>query len=968
MATAIRLPVFEKSLGGGLPAIYGACVPHATVGRLPVGIATRESLPRAGVFHLPARRAFRNLKLATLDCPQVFEMPLRSGLPSGPAAVCASLQAGIALRESQPKVVVFPIPAQVGGSAKLKMVDRNCRPSPERFEVWIPSPAPEAVVRHVWPSTAPALRCEVALALPNLGGFAIAAEAAGIAAGDAGSLAPVEITRTESVNAGLQDPNPFQPIRMLPRSGCPALAGPQATPVESLFSSSALVPVPIAVTQELPVLRLMAFDLECSLVTTVAGHDSAIPRRGCPMVAGPVQSLIPSRSISSPIAVTRDVPALRLPGVEQVAGFLPSLGTSEISQMLQEPVQSPIPVTASPSPIAVAADAALRLPGVEHVGDLSVSRCGSGPCPTLPGPVQSFIRVSSATSHFAVTPDARALQLPVLAFSVGQVFDSASWLDRSRMGLAPTPAPGAVLSMSSRGPVPASPRLPAMALSPSMPGRLGVGATTLWARPADAPPPSPVESLPALAAFAPFRIIGVPATRLPQFPLPTGAKLSEAESEPCYPSTVAPEPQEPNPHAAVLKLISSVRVNPLDVASDRPGPVMPEPDFIPIEFYCQRGSVSPTRRLNWSRPPIDPAYPPFAMRIAVDRTEDFAPWKPAPKPPSHHEIPSLSDAARQRARARRMEQALKIAACLVMGVFLWFGAHELRNSGASGAPRIARTASAALPAGATPADGTSKGPVASVRRAIANRAAFTATDTLQTGMPAWGTAEKAWAPGWSRNPDGYAHTGELALFRPSLTFTDYRLEFFGQIENKSMGWVVRARDKENYYAMKFTVIEPGLRPVIAMAHYAVVAGRKGRKIEVPLSVMVHNNTPMHVAVDVQGNRVTASVEGQQVDSWTDDLLPAGGVGFFSEAGERARLYWMKVSKNQDWLGVICSYLSDSGGNSRETAEAWGLPMPAEIPAPGAPAQPQDVALAETEIGSRDFSGPQRARIWIQRRV
>jgi hypothetical protein len=247
-----------------------------------------------------------------------------------------------------------------------------------------------------------------------------------------------------------------------------------------------------------------------------------------------------------------------------------------------------------------------------------------------------------------------------------------------------------------------------------------------------------------------------------------------------------------------------------------------------------------------------------------------------------------------------------------------------------------------------------------VRNAIANRAAYSVTDTLQAGMQSWGAPAKSWAPGWSHNADGFVQTGPLALFNPSLTYKDYRLEFFGQIENKSMGWAVRAHDTQNYYAMKFTVLQAGLRPVIAMAHYPVVAGKRGRKVETPLSVMVHNNTPIHVAVDVQGNRVTASVEGQQVDSWTDELLPTGGVGFFSEAGERARLYWMKVSKNQDWLGVICSYLSDSGGNTRETAEVWGPGFPTDGPAPSTPAQPQDAVLAEAETSTNDF------RFWMHR--
>src|SRR2546423_4953267 len=106
------------------------------------------------------------------------------------------------------------------------------------------------------------------------------------------------------------------------------------------------------------------------------------------------------------------------------------------------------------------------------------------------------------------------------------------------------------------------------------------------------------------------------------------------------------------------------------------------------------------------------------------------------------------------------------------------------------------------------------------------------------------------------------------------------MEFYGQIEDKSIGWVVRAQDKKNFYAMKFTVIEPGLRPIIAMEHYGVTNGKMGHRVQTPLSVMVHNGRPMHVAVDVRGNRFNASIEGEPVDSWTDDTLAQGGVGFF----------------------------------------------------------------------------------------
>jgi hypothetical protein len=250
-----------------------------------------------------------------------------------------------------------------------------------------------------------------------------------------------------------------------------------------------------------------------------------------------------------------------------------------------------------------------------------------------------------------------------------------------------------------------------------------------------------------------------------------------------------------------------------------------------------------------------------------------------------------------------------------------------------------------------------------VRRAIQQRAAVELTDTFRH-MEAWGASAKALPAGWSRHPDGYVRTGQLALYHPSQTFADYRFEFFGEIEKKSLSWVVRARDAQNYYAMKFTVVEPGLRPVIAVVHYPVVKGRKGRRIETPLAVMVHNHEPYHVEVDVKGNRVVTSIEGQEVDSWTDDALKVGGVGFFSETGESARLYWIRVTKNQDWLGRVCAYLSGGPDSGTDTAALW----PGEMPAAPAPVPPPalppaaDVTLAAAETEEFSHLGPLRARI------
>ena len=180
-------------------------------------------------------------------------------------------------------------------------------------------------------------------------------------------------------------------------------------------------------------------------------------------------------------------------------------------------------------------------------------------------------------------------------------------------------------------------------------------------------------------------------------------------------------------------------------------------------------------------------------------------------------------------------------------------------------------------------------------------------------MENWDGAAKTRPAGWSRHPDGYMNTGALALFRPTLKFTDYRMEFFGQIETKSIGWTVRATDAKNYHAMKLTVVEAGIRPFVALVHYNVVDGKSGQRTQTPLNIMVHNNRPMQFAVDVRGNRFVTSIDGEEVDSFIDNTLVAGGVGFFSEAGERARLYWMRVTRNDDWLGHVCAMLAEEAG-------------------------------------------------------
>jgi hypothetical protein len=376
------------------------------------------------------------------------------------------------------------------------------------------------------------------------------------------------------------------------------------------------------------------------------------------------------------------------------------------------------------------------------------------------------------------------------------------------------------------------------------------------------------------------------------------------EAEPATGDLSPADATQPSFSASAAALPSGLDLQPLaDVDAAQPPPR--EAGIIPLEYFCARGTASPTEELEWTWRSPACSLQPLKLQPGGEKLETLA----VANEPSAPFLPPVRKKL-TKAEWRVLELT---AAGILLAILAGLGLPFATRIGTE-TPDVKRDAAAVSTVTAK-----SGGPLAKVRHAIAARAALELSEPFRGSMDAWGQA-KSWAPGWTHRAEGYVQTGQLALFKPSMEFTDYRMEFFGQIESKSIGWVVRARDRQNYYAMKFTVIQTGLRPIIAMVHYPVTGGHAGRPIETPLmDVMIHNDTPYHVAVAVHGNRIITSIEGQEVDRWIEDQIPAGGVGFYSDAGERARLYWMKISKNEDFLGKVCAYLSGSADASRTFA-------------------------------------------------
>lgn len=198
---------------------------------------------------------------------------------------------------------------------------------------------------------------------------------------------------------------------------------------------------------------------------------------------------------------------------------------------------------------------------------------------------------------------------------------------------------------------------------------------------------------------------------------------------------------------------------------------------------------------------------------------------------------------------------------------------------------------------------------------IQHRAAIDFTDDFRTGLAEWRSRSNAPA-NWSYDTAGFVRPGSLAIYRPTLELTDYQLEFLAQIDQKAMGFVVRASDLSNYYAVAFVITQPGPLPVVEIVRYAVIQGREGPHVVRRLPIAVRNDMWYRVRMDVRGRDFTLNIQDQVADYWSESRLKQGGVGFFCGRDERARLRWVEVSHQHDALGKLCAYLAPNGGRIR----------------------------------------------------
>ena len=201
---------------------------------------------------------------------------------------------------------------------------------------------------------------------------------------------------------------------------------------------------------------------------------------------------------------------------------------------------------------------------------------------------------------------------------------------------------------------------------------------------------------------------------------------------------------------------------------------------------------------------------------------------------------------------------------------------------------------------------------ASFKSRISSRAAVELSEDFRTGLAEWQGARQDWAANWSYDQAGFIRPGNLALFTPTVGLRDYNFEFLGQIENRALSWVYRAKDARNYYLGRLVITRGGPMPEVSLVRSVVKNGRESKQRLTVLTMNLRLDTIYRVRVDVNGSDFTTSVLGQVVDTFTDGSHPHGGIGFYGGHGETSRVRWVEVSHQYDTLGRLCAMLVPYG--------------------------------------------------------
>lgn len=170
------------------------------------------------------------------------------------------------------------------------------------------------------------------------------------------------------------------------------------------------------------------------------------------------------------------------------------------------------------------------------------------------------------------------------------------------------------------------------------------------------------------------------------------------------------------------------------------------------------------------------------------------------------------------------------------------------------------------------------------------RAARPSATEIQTSIAAGDWLREAAVAG----DPGVKQSRQLILYKPALKAADYRFEFDWMTDSGDVGFVFRAKDLGNYYAVRLKVLRPGSSPTLAAEYFGVY-----HFIESPHNekVMVFSKSEpvVRLRMDVLGPMFTLYLQNIATEYRTDAQLGSGALGFFEEWNRSPEVQAVRMS-------------------------------------------------------------------------
>jgi hypothetical protein len=132
------------------------------------------------------------------------------------------------------------------------------------------------------------------------------------------------------------------------------------------------------------------------------------------------------------------------------------------------------------------------------------------------------------------------------------------------------------------------------------------------------------------------------------------------------------------------------------------------------------------------------------------------------------------------------------------------------------------------------------------------------------------------------------------LFCIALHSTDYRLDFTWRPDPQGVTCVFRAKDSNNYGAVRIKHVGPESSQGILVERFDVLRGIEKSRVQRALTLPGDGAT-LQASMNIAGPVFRLYLEGALVSQWTDSRLTSGGLGFLEEGARPVKVQSVRIS-------------------------------------------------------------------------